>query len=73
MSDVATNQQFPGYYFCAVHTYCNCLWSIYAVILVVETTFLGMALYKAWLHRPSQGGSRLMQELTRDSVFYFFM
>jgi len=70
---VSTNELFPGYYFCAVHIYCHCLLAIYIAILVVETIFLSMALYKAWLHRPSQGGSRLMQELTRDSVFYFFM
>jgi hypothetical protein len=61
--DVATNEPFPGNFIYALHPTVY----IYIDILVVETVFLGMALRKAWLHRPSQGGIPL------DSVFYFFM
>jgi hypothetical protein len=43
------------------------------MVLFVEGAFLGMALWQAWLHRPFQGGVELMHQLTRDSVFYFFM
>jgi predicted small integral membrane protein len=71
-SAIATNEPYPGNIFCAVHSH-RCTLYAYVGILVVETMFLGMALRKAWMHRASKGGSRLMRELTRDSVFYFFM
>ena len=71
-SVVATHEPFPGNIFCAVQSH-RCTLYAYVGILVVETMFLGMALRKAWMHRQSQSGSQLMRELSRDSVFYFFM
>ncbi|KAF8224289.1 hypothetical protein L208DRAFT_1461566 [Tricholoma matsutake] len=68
---IMTNEPFPGNIFCALHSRRSLY--VYSVVLVVETIFLGMALRKAWTHRASQCGSPLMQELSRDSVFYFFM
>lgn len=49
-------------------------WVVYywASILVVEGILLGLALFKAWQHRPGSGGSALMLHLTRDSTIYFF-
>jgi hypothetical protein len=71
-----TNEPFPGVFICAdgdptdgTH------WVVYywVAIVIVEFTLLVLALFKAWQHRASQGGSALMRELTRDSMIYFIM
>ncbi|KAF8815425.1 hypothetical protein BYT27DRAFT_7194427 [Phlegmacium glaucopus] len=73
---IATNEPFPGVFICAdgdpldgTH------WTVYywLTIVIIEFTLLLLALIKAWQHRSSVGGSALMQELTRDSVFYFII
>ena len=68
ISAIATNEPYPGNFICAVHMHRVTLYG-YSTILAIETIFLGMALRQAWMYR----GSRLMERLARDSVFYFFM
>ncbi|KAG6853773.1 hypothetical protein C0991_001484 [Blastosporella zonata] len=72
---IGTNEPFPGNFICADADPANgSHWVVYywAAILVIESTLLSLAVYKAWQHRTSQRGSSLMQQLTRDSVIYFF-
>ncbi|KAG6845087.1 hypothetical protein H0H87_000992 [Tephrocybe sp. NHM501043] len=71
---VGTNEPFAGNFICAdADPLDGSHWVVYywAAILVIESTLLCLAVYKAWQHRSSQRGSSLMQQLTRDSVFYF--
>ncbi|KAF8240055.1 hypothetical protein L208DRAFT_1456275 [Tricholoma matsutake] len=71
-----TNEPLPGVYICAVSEQHRSLrWTAYffATVLIIEGVFLGMALWQAWQHRPSRGGSALMHRLTKESVFYFFL
>jgi hypothetical protein len=70
-----TNEPFPGNFICAdADPFDGTHWVVYywAAILVIEGILLSMALWKAWQHRPALHGSTLMQELTKDSVLYFF-
>jgi hypothetical protein len=70
-----TNEPFPGNFICADSDPVDGThWTVYywAAILVVESILLSLALRKAWQHRKSAHGSSLMQELTKDSVIYFF-
>ncbi|KAF5385795.1 hypothetical protein D9615_002623 [Tricholomella constricta] len=72
---VGTNEPFPGVLICAdADPLDGTHWVVYywAAILVIEGILLLLALYKAWQHRTSARGSTLMQQLTRDSVLYFF-
>ncbi|TFK37005.1 hypothetical protein BDQ12DRAFT_218048 [Crucibulum laeve] len=73
---VGTNEPFPGAFICAdADPNDGSRWVVYywVSILVIETILLSLALHKAWLHRSSAGGNHLMQQLTRDSVIYFFV
>jgi len=73
---LGTNEPFPGVFICAdgdptdgTH------WVVYywIAIVIVEFTLLVLALFKAWQHRASKGGSALMRELTQDSMIYFII
>lgn len=72
---IGTNEPFPGNFICAdADPPDGTHWVVYywAAILIIEGTLLLLALYKAWQHRTAARGSSLMQQLTRDSVIYFF-
>ncbi|RDB16737.1 hypothetical protein Hypma_002570 [Hypsizygus marmoreus] len=72
---IGTNEPFRGNFICAdADPPDGTHWVIYywAAILVVEGILLMLALWKAWQHRSAVRGSSLMQQLTRDSVIYFF-
>lgn len=72
---IMTNEPRPGVFICSVSEPPKMHWAVYsyATMILVEGVFLVMALWKAWLHRQSTGGSILMHQLTKGSVFYFFM
>lgn len=75
LSCPGTNEPFSRLFICADADPMNGThWVVYywVAILVIESILLSLALYKAWLHRPSTTGSSLMRELTRHSVIYFF-
>ena len=74
-SVAATNEPSLGNFICADSDPLDGThWIVYywTGLLVIEGILLSMALWKAWQHRPALHGSALMQELTKDSVFYFF-
>lgn len=71
---VSTNEAFPSVFICsAVGLPQSYHWIAFwfSAVLVVEGIFLVLALWQAWMHRPSNGGVGLMHRLTRESVFYF--
>ncbi|KAF5382456.1 hypothetical protein D9615_003000 [Tricholomella constricta] len=73
---VTTNEPFPGVLVCANgEPQHGQRWVayFYTVVILVEGTMLILALRKAWIHRPSVGGSTLMMQLTRDSAIYFLI
>jgi hypothetical protein len=75
-SSSATNEPFPGNFICAnKEPDDGTKWVSYffTTIIVVESTLLLMAVWKAWQHRKRVFGSSLMQQMARDSVLYFFM
>lgn len=72
---IATNEPFPGNFICADADPSNGThWVVYywAAILIIEGTLLCLALWKAWQHRKAAHGSSLMQQLSKDSVLFFF-
>lgn len=72
---VGTNEPYPSVFICAdADPPDGSHWVVYywATVLFVEGTLLVLALLKAWKHRRSVQGSSLMQQLTKDSVKYFF-
>lgn len=72
---IGTNEPFPGNFICAdADPLDGSHWVVYywAAILIIEGILLLLALYKAWQHRAVARGSGLMQQLTKDSVVYFF-
>jgi len=72
---IGTNEPFTGNLICAdADPLDGSHWVMYywAAILIIESVLLCLAMYKAWQHRNAARGSRLMQQLTRDSVIYFF-
>ncbi|GLB36977.1 hypothetical protein LshimejAT787_0400280 [Lyophyllum shimeji] len=72
---IGTNEPFPGNFICAdADPLDGSHWVVYywAAVLVIEGILLILALYKAWQHRALAGGSGLMQQLTKQSVVYFF-
>ncbi|KAF8225891.1 hypothetical protein L208DRAFT_404439 [Tricholoma matsutake] len=70
------NEPSPGIFFCTLleppH---SPRWSasFYATAFLCDGILLSLALWQAWLHRPSQDGVELMHQLTRDSAIYFLM
>ncbi|KAK0488970.1 hypothetical protein IW261DRAFT_1557469 [Armillaria novae-zelandiae] len=71
---VGTNEPFPELFICAdADPLDGSHWVVYywMSILIIESTLFSLALWKAWQHRPSAQGSKLMQQLTRDSAMYF--
>lgn len=71
---VGTNEPFPDLFICAdADPLDGSHWVVYywMSILIIESTLFALALWKAWQHRPSAQGSKLMQQLTRDSAMYF--
>ncbi|KAK0202633.1 hypothetical protein DFS33DRAFT_1385008 [Desarmillaria ectypa] len=71
---VGTNEPFTGLFICAdADPMDGSHWVVYywMSILIIESTLFSLALWKAWQHRPSAQGSKLMQQLTRDSAMYF--
>ena len=50
-------------------------WMMYnwVAVCAIESCFLSLALYQAWMNRSKAQGAGLMRALTQDSVFYFIM
>ncbi|KAG5636328.1 hypothetical protein H0H81_008412 [Sphagnurus paluster] len=72
---IATNNPLTGVFICAdADPMDGTHWVVYywASILVIEGVLLLLALFKAWQHRTAARGSSLMQQLSKDSVIYFF-
>lgn len=75
-SCLGTNSPFEGLYICADGDPLDgSRWIAYywCTILIVESIFLSLSLYKAWQHLRTGAGGNLMQSITRDSVIYFVM
>ncbi|KAF8073857.1 hypothetical protein FPV67DRAFT_1446714 [Lyophyllum atratum] len=70
-----TNEPFPDVFICAhggdPQNGQRLVACFYTIVILVEGIMLALALKKAWMYRPSIGGSRLMQQLMRDSAIYF--
>lgn len=68
-----TNNYSPGLFICADGDPPHQHWTAYywTCALVVDTTVLLMALYKAWAYRLHKNQHSLMRVLTRDSILYF--
>jgi len=73
---IGTNEPFSGLYICAEgDPEDGSHWVAYywMSLLIVESIYLSLALYKAWTYRNSGMGSSLMRSLTRGSVMYFIL
>jgi len=74
---IGTNNPAEGVFVCADGDPLDgSHWMMYnwVAVLAIESCFLSLALYQAWLSRKKiQGGGGLMVALTQDSVFYFIM
>ncbi|KAJ8508850.1 hypothetical protein ONZ45_g8913 [Pleurotus djamor] len=72
---VVTNEPFPGLFICADADPDHSPWIAYnwTLLLGVEFILLCMSLYKARVYHRSGGYIGLVQRLTKDSVWYFFI
>ena len=68
-----TNEPSPGLYICADGDPINRHWISYywSSLIIAESVFLGLSLYKAYSNWKTGEGGPLMKALTRDSVLYF--
>lgn len=71
---VVTNNPAPGLFICADADPPHVHWIAYVplIVLVTESVFLGLALYKVWQQRSSKiPGGQILSCLTRQSIFFF--
>jgi hypothetical protein len=76
MTFLGTNEPFPKLFICADGDPLNGPhWLTYAwtVGLIVESSLLSLALFKAWSRYYDGTGSKLIRNLTRDSIMYFVL
>lgn len=75
-SYLGTNNPFEGLYICADGDPLDgSHWVAYywSALLIIESSFLSLSLYKAWHHYRTGAGGSVMRSLTKDSVIYFVM
>jgi len=73
---IGTDTPFSGLFICADGDPLDgSHWVAYywTAILIIESIFLSLSLYKAWTYRKTGEGGSLMRTLTRDSVIYFVL